>query len=120
MENQTAKKEYVIEATGQKLGRMATQIAEILRGKNIPDFEKNKIPNVSVIVNNSSKLDLSNTKLSKVYYKHSQYPGGLKSETRKHLINRLGYGEIVKKAVYGMLPANKLRARAMKNLIVKE
>ena len=117
----TAKKrEYTFDAKGASLGRLATEIAMTLRGKNEPSFEPHIAPDVTVTVNNTSKLKLSSTQLGEEYTRYSGYPGGLTHETRGHLIDRKGYREVLEKAVYGMLPNNRLRAVMMKNLIINE
>ena len=120
MTTTTEKKEYVFDATNQSLGRMATDIAMALRGKNEPSFQPNVAPDVTVVVNNASKVALSDSQLKAEYKRYSGYPGGLKHETREHLIDRKGYREVFEKAVFGMLPNNKLRAVMMKNLIINE
>lgn len=113
-------REYVFDAEGKSLGRMATDIAMALRGKNEPDFQAHIAPAVTVTVNNASKVALSDNQLDAEYKRYSGYPGGLKHESRGHLIDRKGYREVFEKAVYGMLPNNKLRAVMMKNLIINE
>ncbi len=114
------KREYIFDAEGQSLGRMASEIAMALRGKNEPDFAPNKAPQVRVIVNNASKVSLNSSQLDKEYKRYSGYPGGLRHESRAHAIDRLGYKIIFEKAVYGMLPNNRLRSVMMKNLIINE
>ncbi len=120
METKDIKKEYIFDAEGKKLGRMVTEIAMILRGKNEPSFKPNVIPDVKVIINNASKVLLNKSQLEKEYKRYSGYPGGLTHESREHMIDRKGYRDIFEKAVYGMLPNNKLRSIMMKNLIVNE
>ena len=120
MATQTTKREYVFDANGASLGRLATEVAMALRGKNEPDFQPNVAPNVSVVINNASKVELNNSQLQAEYKRYSGYPGGLRHESRAHAIDRLGYKIIWEKAVYGMLPNNKLRAVMMKNLIINE
>lgn len=120
MATDTTTKEYVFDATDQSLGRMATEIAMILRGKNTAQFQAHMIPDVRVIVNNASKVALNSRQLDKEYARYSGYPGGLKFESRAHLIDRKGYRDIFEKAVYGMLPNNRLRSPMMKNLIINE
>jgi large subunit ribosomal protein L13 len=120
MAEQTATKEYTIDAAGQKLGRVASEAAMILRGKNSPDFQPNVVSGNKVTIINASQIDLSQVKLDKEYKRYSGYPGGLKHETREHLIDRKGYKEVFEKAVYGMLPGNRLRAKIMKNLMIQE
>lgn len=120
MTTKTDKKEYVYDAEGQSLGRLCTTIAMNLRGKSEPSFAPNVVPNVTVVVNNASKVNLSDSQLEAAYSRYSGYPGGLKHEKRAHLIERKGYREVFEKAVFGMLPNNRLRAVMMKNLIINE
>ena len=120
MTTHTETKEYVFDAEGKSLGRMATDIAMILRGKNEPTFQPNVVPNVRVVINNASKVQLSDSQLKAEYKRYSGYPGGLKHESRGHMIDRKGYREVFEKAVYGMLPGNRLRDPMMKNLIINE
>lgn len=115
------KKEHTIDAEGKKIGRVSTEAANILMGKNDPSFEKHVAVPVKVHIVNASKADISEKKANnKKYTRFSGYPGGLKEESLRKLIEKKGYGEAFKKAVYGMLPGNKLRAVRMKNLIVTE
>ncbi|MFT7557528.1 MAG: large subunit ribosomal protein L13 [Planctomycetota bacterium] len=109
---------YTIDATNQKLGRIATEAAMVLRGKNLPDFAPNKMPGTIVEIINASKIDFSSMRLDKVYTRYTGYPGGLRGETRGHLIDRRGYLPVFEHAVRGMLPNNKLRSRILKNLII--
>ena len=112
--------EHTIDAKGKKLGRLASEVAVLLMGKNSPDFQKNKVADVKVNIENASELDISEKKLdNKEYQRYSGYPGGRKVRKMKEVIDKKGYGEVVEKAVYGMLPANKLRAKIMKNLEIK-
>ncbi len=120
MTTTNVKREYVFDAEGKRLGHLATQIADALRGKNEPDYQPNRVPDVIVIVNNASKLDISDRKLEEIYLSFSGYPGGLKKETRGHLLERRGYQVVVERTVYGMIPNNKLRAIMMNNLIINE
>ena len=112
---------YTLDAKDKKLGRLATEIAVLLMGKNSVDFKKEQLAERQIEIINGSKLMLDEKKLeTKKYHKFSGYPGGLKEETMENLIKRKGYGEIIKIAVYGMLPKNKLRAKMIRNLIIKE
>lgn len=112
---------YTIDAEGKALGRVATQAASFIMGKNKPDFVRNIAPKVMVTVKNASALNIPESKLkNKKYFRHSQYPGGQTVETMAKVIEKKGYKEIVKEAVYGMLPKNKLRAIMIKNLTVIE
>ncbi|MFC1802214.1 50S ribosomal protein L13 [Patescibacteria group bacterium] len=111
---------YTIDAKDKKIGRVASEAASVLLGKDKPTFKKNIVSDIKVVIDNVSGLDISQKKMdSKKYQRYSGYPGGLKEETAGKVIEKKGYGELVKKAVYGMLPGNKLRALRMKNLIIK-
>ncbi|HWI41755.1 MAG TPA: 50S ribosomal protein L13 [Verrucomicrobiae bacterium] len=120
MRTEIAKKEevtrewFVVDVEGKVLGRAATQIANVLRGKNKTNFTPSVDTGDFVIVLNADKIVLTGKKLAdKVYYSHSEYPGGLKSITAGKLIERQPE-ELIRKAVKGMLPKNKL-ARHMLN-----
>ncbi|MCK4918306.1 MAG: 50S ribosomal protein L13 [Candidatus Pacebacteria bacterium] len=113
--------EYNLDAKGEKLGRLATQIAILLMGKNKANFAKNELADVKVNVTNASKLDITKKKMKQTeYQRYSGFPGGRKVENMEKVIADKGYTEILNKAVYGMLPGNKLRPLIMKNLIIKE
>lgn len=112
---------YTIDAKGRVPGRIATEVAVLLMGKNRTDFAKNKIPAVEVEVIDASGMKFDGKKLKdKAYYTHSLYPGGLKKETLSHVIEKKGAKEVLRRAVYGMLPKNKLRPKMMKNLKIKD
>jgi len=112
---------YTIDAQDKKLGRVASEAALLLRGKTTPDYKANIAPKVKVNIVNASKLDLSEKKRKgKIYTRYTGYPGGLREETLEKIIAKKGYEEAVRKAIYGMLPANKLRKGMLKNLIVSE
>ena len=114
-------KKLEINAEGEKLGRIATRAAAFLMGKNDTSFAKNKTADVEVAIINASKISGSDNKKSDKIYKHyTGYPGGLREEKMNKIITKKAYGEIIKKAVYGMLPGNKLRKQRMKNLIIEE
>ncbi len=110
---------YTLDATNKKLGRLATEIATILRGKNNPDFMPNKLSGNVVEVINASKLDLTD-KLDDTYKTFSGYPGGLRHETRGNLLKRRGVSEVLMRTVRGMLARTKLREEMLKNLKVTE
>ena len=112
---------YTIDAKNKKLGRLATEIAVLLMGKNRPDFRKERVADAEVEVVNASKMDIDEKKLTtKKYVRYTGYPGGIKTEQMSNIVNRKGYKDVFKTAVYGMLPKNKLRAKMIKNLEVKE
>lgn len=111
---------YTIDAKGRVPGRVATEAAVLLMGKNRTDFARNKIPEVEVEVTNASSMKLEAKKLmDKKYYSHSGYPGNLKTRSQEHIVNTKGASEVLRRAIYGMLPKNKLRPRMMKNLKIK-
>jgi large subunit ribosomal protein L13 len=117
---ETTHNTYTIDANGKRLGRVATEAADVLMGKNEPDFAKHMVKDVKVVIENASKLDIPEKKKDEIYQSYSGYPGGRKEETLEHLGNRLGYAEVVRRTINGMLPKNKLQARMMKNLEVTE
>ena len=113
--------EYLIDAKERSLGRVASEAAKALRGKNEPSFAPNILADVWVKITNVSQLAISEKKLEqKTYTRYGGYPGGLYSRTLAELVERKGYGEAMRKAVYGMLPNNRLRARMMKRLTIEE
>ena len=112
---------HIIDASGKKLGRISSEAAHLLRGKASPRFTRNDIPTERVIVENAGKLFITEKKQKeKPYQRYSGYPGGLKEETLQTLRARRGIGEVVRRAVYGMLAKNKLRSLIIKNLTIKE
>lgn len=116
----TEKQTHTIDVSGKRLGRVASQIAHVLLGKDRTDFAKNVVANVEVNVENVDALDISEKKrTTKIYDRYSGFHGGRKEETLEELIAKKGVSEALKKAVYNMLPANRLRKNRMKNLIIK-
>jgi large subunit ribosomal protein L13 len=114
-------KEYTIDVSGKKLGRVASEIASILLGKKSPDFQKNQVADVKVSVVNASKMDITEKKArTKVYTNYSGFPGGLKKRTLEEVAVKKGYSEVLEKAVTGMIHNNTLKVRMLKNLIIKE
>ena len=110
---------YTIDAENKKIGRVATEAAVFLMGKNLPDFKRNAIPNVTVEIKNVAKASIDEKKLQqKTYSKYSGHPGGLRQPTAKQIVEKKGRKELFKEAVFGMLPKNKLRAKMIKNLII--
>jgi len=113
-------REYTIDAAGKRLGRIATEAAHVLLGKDQPDVVKNLVAPVTVKITNVSKLDISEKRAQEEFQTYSGYPGGQKIETLGHLANRRGYGEVVTRVISGMLPKNKLHKLRMRNLEVTE
>lgn len=116
--NEVDRKWYVVDAEGQTLGRLASEVAAILRGKHKPTFTPHVDTGDNVIIINASKIELTGKKLTdKIYYRHSQHPGGLKSRTALEM--RTNYAEqMLELAIKGMLPKNTLGRQIYKKLHV--
>lgn len=113
--------QYIIDATGKKLGRISSEAAAILRGKRDTGFAPNNVSGDTVIIENASKIDFSERRLQdEGYTTYSGYPGGLKHESRGHLLERRGIKEVLVRTIRGMLPRNKLRDQMLKNLTIKD
>jgi len=109
---------WVINADGKILGRLATRVAVLLRGKNKPQFSNFLDTGDFVIVINAEKVAVTGRKLAKKeYFSHSQYPGGLKTEILEDLLAKKPE-EVIKRAVWGMIPKNKLGRSVYKKLKV--
>ena len=112
MERQT----HTIDATDQILGRLSTRIALLLRGKHKPDFVYNQDVWDFVVIQNAGKIKITGKKMEqKKYYRHSGYLGHLKEIPLKKVFEK-DPGEVIKRAVYAMLPKNKLRTEQIKRL----
>jgi len=110
------RKTHIINASGKILGRLAAEIAVLLRGKHRQDFAPNKDAGDSVVIENVAGLKVSGKKMEqKKYFRHSGYLGSSK-ETPMKIIFQKDPAEVLKKAVFGMLPKNKLRAKMIKRL----
>lgn len=117
-EAEVEKKWYVVDAANQRLGRLATQVAAVLRGKHKPTFTPHIDNGDYVIVINADKVILTGNKMSdKIYYRHSLYPGGLRQLTAGEMISRHPH-KIIELAVWGMLPHNRLGRRQITKLKV--
>jgi len=109
---------YVVDAEGQTLGRLATQLADVLRGKRKPDFTPHIDTGDFVVVVNAEKIRVTGDKMnSKIYWRHSGYPGGIKSRTLAEMLEKQPE-EVIRKAVKGMLPRNKLGRAQLQKLKV--
>jgi len=110
------RKTHTIDATGKVLGRLAAQIAILLRGKHKPDFVPYKDMGDFVVVKDVGKLKITGKKMEqKKYFRHTGYLGGVKEISLKQLFKE-NPAEVLRKAVFGMLPKNKLRAKQIKRL----
>jgi len=109
---------WLVNADGKILGRLATEVADLLRGKKKPQFTPHLDTGDFVVVVNAEKIRVTGDKLEKkIYYSHSQYPGGLKEEKLKDLLAKKPE-EVIRKAVWGMIPKNKLGRRVYGKLKV--
>ena len=109
---------YVVDASGKTLGRLATQIADVLRGKRKPQYTPHVDVGDFVIVVNAEKISVTGNKLTdKRYYRHSGYPGGLRSRTLQEMLDRRPE-EVLRRAVRGMLPRNRLGRKQLTKLKV--
>ena len=107
---------HTIDATGKVLGRLSTEIVLLLRGKNKPDFMPNKDSGAIVIIQNPGKIKITGNKMEdKKYFSHSGYIGNDKLTPMKKVFEK-NPGEVIRRAVYGMLPKNKLRDEQIKRL----
>ncbi|UCC90100.1 MAG: 50S ribosomal protein L13 [Anaerolineales bacterium] len=112
------RKWFVVDAQGQTLGRLATQVATILRGKHKPIYTPHVDCGDHVIVINANKINVTGQKLDqKIYYRHSGYPGGLKQVTLRRRL-QTHPERVIESAVRGMLPKNRLGRKMFKKLKV--
>jgi large subunit ribosomal protein L13 len=109
---------YVVDAEGKTLGRLATQIANTLRGKRKPEYTPHCDTGDFVVVVNAAKVRVTGNKLNgKLYHRHSGYPGGLRSRTLGEMLERRPE-EVIRLAVKGMLPRNRLARQQLTKLKV--
>jgi large subunit ribosomal protein L13 len=115
-ESEIERRWYVVDATDETLGRLASRIARVLEGKHKPTYQPSLDSGDHVIVLNASRITVTSNKLeSKLYIRHRGYPGGYKEETMGHLMNRRPE-EVIRRAVKGMLPHNRLGAQQLRKL----
>ena len=114
--NEVERKWYVVDAEGQTLGRLASEVASILRGKNKPTFTPHVDTGDHVIIINAEKIHLTGNKLNdKIYYRHTNHPGGLKQRTALEM--RTNYPvQMLELAIKGMLPKGRLGRQVSKKL----
>jgi large subunit ribosomal protein L13 len=121
MKEENKNKVMKIDAAGQTLGRLSSQIAAILLAKNSTSFAKNFAAKVKVEVSNASKIKVSGNKMkTRVHKRYTGYPSGLRLPTWSDVSAKKGYGQLIRHAVEGMLPKNSLQKERMKNLKVTE
>ena len=110
------RKWYVVDAEGQTLGRLATQITRVLRGKNKAQYTPHIDTGDFVVVINADRVEVTGRKAEqKIYYRHTGYPGGLKEVSYERMMDRKPT-EIVRKAVWGMMPKSRLARAQFKKL----
>ena len=115
---QAERRWHIVDVSGLNLGRAATQIAHLLRGKHKPTFTPNVDCGDFVVVLNAKKVGLSGNKLEdKIYYDHSLYLGGMKQRPAKEMLDKHP-DEVIRRAVWGMLPKGPLGRRIIKKLKV--
>lgn len=121
MKNNTKTDEKIIDAEGKILGRVASEVASSLLGKTRVSFERHIYSGLKVKVINASKIKITEKKLEEIYHtRYSGYRGGLRILKGTETKEKKGLKELVKLAVYHMLPGNKLRREMMKNLTIKD
>ncbi|MFB3060890.1 MAG: 50S ribosomal protein L13, partial [Candidatus Binatia bacterium] len=107
-----------VDAEGMVLGRLATEVARLLRGKHKPSFSPHIDGGDFVIIVNAGRVSLTGKKLEqKIYYRHSEYPGGLRASTAKHILGTKP-NRMIQLAVKGMLPKNRLGRELLRKLKV--
>lgn len=111
---------YTIDATGRRLGDVATEAARVLLGKTNPDYARHRAAPVSVVIEHAAALDIPYKKRGEIYQRYSGYPGGRNTETLIHLAERQGYAEVVRRTISGMIPNNKLKKPRLANLTISE
>jgi len=114
-------KTYTIDASGRTFGRVASEAAKALMGKNLPDYVANKISDVQVTITNASKTKMSESRMNNTLHeRYSGQPGGFKQETNAKILEKKGWAGLYELGIYGMLPTNKLRPLMMKRLTIKD
>lgn len=109
---------YIVDAAGKTLGRLASEVASVLRGKHKPTFTPHVDCGDNVVVINASKIVLTGRKLeNKIYYNHSLHTGGLRKRTAQTMVDKYPV-EMIERAIKGMLPHNRLGRQQAKKLYV--
>jgi large subunit ribosomal protein L13 len=117
-ESEIDRRWYVVDAADQTLGRLASRVARVLEGKHKPTYAAHLDTGDHVIILNASRIAVTADKReTKLYIRHSGYPGGYKEETLGHLLNRRPE-EVIRRAVKGMLPRNRLGVQMLRKLKV--
>lgn len=113
--------EHTLDAQGKTIGRIATEAANILMGKNSPSFERNTVSQNRVRIINAAKASVEEKKAEETTFaRYSGYPGGFREEKMSDVIAKKGVSAIIERAVSGMIPNNKLKKEILKHLVVSE
>ena len=114
-------KTYTIDASGKVFGRVASEAAKNLMGKNLPNYVANKVADVEVKIINASKTKMTESRMNNTLHeRYSGQPGGYKEETNAKILEKKGWAGLYELGIYGMLPSNKLRPLMMKRLTIKD
>lgn len=112
---------YTIDASGKVFGRVASEAAKNLMGKNLPTYTANKVADVLVVIINASKTKMTERRMNETLHeRYSGQPGGFRESTNAKIVEKKGWKGLYELGIYGMLPANKLRPIMMKHLTIKE
>ena len=115
----TKVKSYTVDANNRSLGRMASEVAILIRGKNSPDYSPQNLPQVEVVISNIDKVKISEKKLDTTfYYKYSGYPGGMKRKSIREIYEK-SPKTLFLKVIDNMIPANKLKKHILKRIRFK-
>ena len=119
--SQIDKKWFVVDATDKTLGRLSSKVAQVLRGKNKVNYTPNADCGDYLVIINSDKIKLTGKKIKdKIYYKHTGYPGGLKTTTAKEMIEKGKSNNIIKYAIKRMIPKGPLGSQQLSNCMIYE
>ena len=117
----TPPQNYVINASGRTLGRVASEAASALMGKKSVHFVKHQTLPFRVTIENVSKLWIPERRIKgKSYTRYTGYPGGLRTTSMAEVVEKKGVAEVLRRAIEGMIPRNKLRKERMKNLVLND
>ncbi len=116
---ENSQSKYEFDAKDFVIGRLASKVAFILQGKNLVSFRPNKSPSLKIIIKNSDQIKVkgNNKDIKEIYHRYTGYSGGLKERSLKMQM-QLDSREVIRKAVYNMLPKNRLRSRIITNLAI--
>ncbi|HEY9582908.1 MAG TPA: uL13 family ribosomal protein [Candidatus Paceibacterota bacterium] len=115
------KETKIVDAKGRTIGRIASEAAKILCGKTSASFERHTARTTKVKITNAKLMHIPLKKQTgKGYVRYTGYPGGLRKQRLEEIITKKGVAEPLRLAIYGMVPANKLRAVVMRNLVIEE